>query len=456
MNTQAHDTRAPTTNHQMKLSLFLATVLTLALSAPGFAQALDEAKLDAFLDRLSQKNQAMGSLALTKGGEAVYRRAFGYSLIDGAERTPATVSTRYRMASITKMFTAVMVFQLIEEGKLELSDTLDNYYPQIRNAERISIAQLLGHRSGVHDFTKGRVDPEWRTRAKTKEQMIAVIAGGKPEFEPGALTDYSNSGFLLLGYIVEEVGAAPYPQALRERISSKLELKATTCGIEDTGEGEHESASYRWVSDWERQVETHLSIAGGAGALISTPTDLAAFIRGLFDLELVSQDSLDQMVQHSFGMETFTYNGATCYGHTGGIDNFGSWLAYDPREKLAVAYLSNAKVYPVADIVQGVFDIYWGDPFEIPSFESLAVSPEVLESYVGVYSNPEAPVQFVVTREDATLFLQMSGQSAVPLEATAMNRFEMANMGMALEFDATTGQMTLLRGGRGKVFTKGD
>ena len=138
--------------------------------------------------------------------------------------------------------------------------------------------------------------------------------------------------------------------------------------------------------------ETHPSIGF---QLISTPGDMAKFIQALFDLKLISQESLNQMKTmrdgEGLGMVTFTFAGKTFYGNTGGGDNYGSWLAYQPEEKLAVAYTTNAKVYPVKDIVSGVIDIYYGKPFEIPAFESIAVSPEVLDKYVGVYSSPDAP-----------------------------------------------------------------
>jgi len=197
-----------------------------------------------------------------------------------------------------------------------------------------------------------------------------------------------------------------------------------------------------------------LSIAGGAGALISTATDLTRFIHALFELELVSRESLNQMMRQDYGMVTFTYDGSTFYGHKGGIDNFGSWLVYLPEEKLAVAYTSNARVHPVADIVDGVLDIYRKKPFRIHTFESIALSPEVLDRYVGVYSPPDAPVKFSVMRENATLFIQMTGQSAAPLEATAENVFKVERTGIILKFNAAKGQMILKRRGREKVLTR--
>jgi hypothetical protein len=158
------------------------------------------------------------------------------------------------------------------------------------------------------------------------------------------------------------------------------------------------------------------------------------------------------------GMEPFTFAGKTFYGHTGGADNYGAWLAYLPEEKLAVAYTTNAKVYPVRDIMNGIMDIYYNKPFQIPAFESVAVSPEVLDKYVGVYSTPDAPVKFTITKQGATLYAQPPGAgSAVPLEATAQDKFKLDNgtpAGIVFEFDAAKNQMTIKRNGGQRVFTK--
>src|SRR4029453_16660353 len=111
----------------------VAPLLALALCASGSAQTLDKDKLDRFLDRLADKNKGMGSLTIARDGDVLYRHSFGYSFVNGAERKPATATTKYRLASITKMYTAVMVFQLVEEGTLKLTDTLDRFFPQIPN-----------------------------------------------------------------------------------------------------------------------------------------------------------------------------------------------------------------------------------------------------------------------------------------------------------------------------------
>ena len=134
----------------MKTNLLFAALPAFVLAAAGHAQTLDKAKLDQLFDRLLEKNKGMGSLALARDGNILYSRSFGYSQINGTEKKPLTATTKYRIGSITKTFTAVMIFQLVEEGKLKLTDTLDKFFPQIPNAAKITIAQILNHRSGIN------------------------------------------------------------------------------------------------------------------------------------------------------------------------------------------------------------------------------------------------------------------------------------------------------------------
>ena len=439
----------------MKIKVLFATLLTLALFVAGYTQTLDKAKLDQFFDRLAEKNKAMGSLTIAKDGKVLYTRAIGYSQINGTEKKPLTAANRFRIASITKMFTAAMILQLVEEGKLKLTNTLDKFFPQIPNAKKITIVQILSHRSGIPNVRRDQAT--WKPgEPVTKDEMLALIVKGTPEFEPDTKNSYSNSGYFLLGLILEKLTGKPYEQALEERINSKIGLKDTyqATGRIDVNKGE--ALTYiNTGSDWKQGFETHPSLGF---QLISTPGDMAKFIQSLFDLKLISQDSLNQMKtmrdDEGLGMVTFTFAGKTFYGDTGGGDNYGSWLAYQPEEKLVVAYMTNAKVYPVKDIVSGVIDIYYNKPFQIPTFETIAVSPEVLDKYVGVYSSPAAPVKFTITRQGATLFVQPGSESAAPLEATAENKFQIEGAA-TFEFDVAKNQLVIKRGGgQERVLTK--
>src|SRR5882724_1630715 len=139
----------PRLSNNFKASTLFATLLALTLPLTGFAQTLDKAKLDEFFDRLAEKNKAMGSLVIAKDGNVLYTRAIGYGQINGAEKKPLTPASRFAIASITKTYTAVMILQLVEEGKLQLTDTLDKFFPQVPNSQRITILQILAHRSGI-------------------------------------------------------------------------------------------------------------------------------------------------------------------------------------------------------------------------------------------------------------------------------------------------------------------
>ena len=435
-----------------KIKLALAILLPLILLDMSYAQTLNKAKLDQLFDRLLEKNKGMGSICIAQNGKILYSRTFGYGQISATIKEPLTEDSKYRVSSITKTYTAVMTFQLIEEGKLALSDKLEKFFPQIPNAGKITIAQILSHRSGIPN-----VAPDGSgMQPRTQEERVAEIAKGQPDFEPDTKHLYSNPGYVLLGYIVEKAGGKPYPEALKERIVSKLGLKNTYMGTGNTSVSRNESLSYRYIGEWKEAKEPDFSITAGAGAIVSTPADMVKFIQGLFDLKLISQNSLNQMKTmrdgEGMGMEPFTFAGKTLYGHTGGSATSGAWLAYYPEEKLVMAYATNAKVYPVSNIVSGVFDIYWNRPFEIPSFEAFKVSPEILDLYVGVYTATGAPVKWTVTRKDSTLFIQ-NDQSPIPLEATAENKFTITT-GVTLEFDASKKQMTIKRQGMERVFTK--
>lgn len=126
----------------------------------------------------------MGSLTLSKNKNVIYSRAIGYSSVTDKEKKPATNMTKYRIGSISKMFTSTMIFQLVEEGKLKLSTTLDVYFPKLPNASKITISNLLSHRSGIHNFTN---DPEYSaymSKPKTQDEMLAIISKSPVDFQP--------------------------------------------------------------------------------------------------------------------------------------------------------------------------------------------------------------------------------------------------------------------------------
>ncbi|MES2109119.1 MAG: serine hydrolase domain-containing protein [Bacteroidota bacterium] len=398
----------------------------------------DKPKLDSFFTAMSAHDQTMGSIAIAENGKIVYQKAIGYSQVDGKTKTPANLKTKYKVGSITKMFTAVMVFQLIEEGKLTLNTTLGKYYPQLSNAGKITIAEMLSHRSGLHNFTSDSLYMSYKDKPMSEADMVAIFAKQKPDFEPDTKAEYSNTNFVLLGQIVEKITGKSYREELKERITSKIGLEDTFYGTK-SNTAENEAFSYYYLGEWSQLGETDMSIPGGAGALVSTPADLVKFIDALFTDKLISPANLEHMktMRGNFGMAMFMmpFDDKTGYGHNGGLDAFVSELVYFPADKVAIAYTSNGQHYPFNNIVNGALSIYFNKPFTIPQFKTAPVIVTNLDKYLGRYISTKSPLKIAITKKKNTLFGQANGQMAYPLEAKGNDRFELGIAGLELQFD---------------------
>jgi len=413
--------------------------------------------MDSLFSALADKNKAMGSLAISKNGQLIYTNAIGYAAIDSTEKIPATTQTKYRIGSITKMFTAVIIFQLIEENKLQLSDKLDKYFPAIPNASRISIAELLNHHSGLHNFTDDSVYLTYYEKPHTKQQMLDIIAAAPADFEPGAKAAYSNTNFVLLGYIAEKITNNSYSQLVQKRIADKLGLRNTYVGGKTVIQ-DNESYSYNFLKEWIKQGETDMSVPAGAGSILSNPADLVKFIEGLFAGRLVSAASLEQMktLKDGYGMGILQvpfYN-RKAFGHNGGIDGFASSLAYFKEDSVAIAYCTNGEVYPMNNILIGILSIYFNKPYSIPSFNTVSVSSNELDKYLGVYSSGQVPLKITVTKDNNTLIAQATGQQSFPLEASGKDIFRFDRVGVVIEFNPEKNEFTLKQGGGSYLFKK--
>lgn len=438
----------------MKIKILITTLFIGLSFGTVFSQSLNKPKLDSLMDILAEKKQAMGSLTISKNGVVVYSRAIGHSYISGNEKLPATNQTKYRIGSITKIFTATMIFQLIEDGKLSLATTVDKYFPQLPNANKITISNLLNHRSGLHNFTDNAEYKTWETQPKTRDEMLAIISKDGVDFQPNEKFSYSNSGYVVLGYIIEKVSKQSYSKYLSNRISSKIGLSNTYVGTK-TDTKKNESFSYRFSTGWEQGPETDISIPGGSGAIVSTPADLTKYIESLFSLKLVSKSSLEQMktMTEGYGMGMFQipFYEKLGYGHNGGIDGFGSNLAYFPDDSLAVAYCTNGQVYPMNSILTAVLSIYFDRPYSIPKFN---LKTEDLDKYLGVYSSAQIPPKITITKNAITLFAQVTGGPLFPLDPTEKDKFKCDPMGVTIEFNPDKTELTIKEGENRFLFTK--
>ncbi len=439
----------------MRLIKKLFLYSTILFLSTAYGQQINKAKLDSLFTILSEKNKAMGSIAISHDGQLIYSKVIGCS--DCRDNKMATEKTKYRIGSITKMFTAVMIFQLIEESKLSLDTKLDMYYPKLANASKITIGNMLDHRSGLYDFTHDTLYTQWMVNAKTHDEILAYIANGPSQFEPDTKADYSNSNYVVLGYIIEKITGKNYKEVLKERIIDKIKLENTIYGGKLDIKS-NEAFSYSYMNGWQQEPITDMSVPGGAGAIVSTPTDLVKFIEALFTNKLIKATSLDQMktLKDNFGMGIFQFPfyDKKAWGHNGGIDGFASILGYFPEEKLAISYCTNGQVFPMNDILIDALSCYFDEPFTLPVFKSIALKTEDLDKYLGVYSSTVIPLKITITKNKTTLIAQGTGQPSFTLEATDKDTFNFDQGGIILVFNPEKGEMKILQSEAEIVFTR--
>ena len=372
---------------QSCLALLLLTVIT-AAGAADRSPAFPQAKLDAYFDALDRQKLANGSIAISERGELRYRRSVGFATTGDKGPEPADAGTRYKIGSVTKLFTAALTMQLVEGASITLDSRLAEFYPDLPNALDITYRDLLKHRSGLADYTQDGDFESWRTQPKTHAELLKVITDGGARFAPRERVEYNNSNYLLLGYVLEKVREQSYDEILRRRIVSRIGLLRTYYA----GEGipNLEARSYQFgPGGWVAQADTDPSIHGGAGALVSTPADLVQFIDALFARRLVSAQSLssmrDQEGGSGMGLWPYTIAGQTGYGHGGRVEGFRACVYHFPDRKLSISYATNASVLSMDEIVDEVLSILFEKGRKPPTFAAVSLTTRQQDDYAGTW-----------------------------------------------------------------------
>ena len=433
----------------------LTTLLIWVLSQIGFAQNFDKSKLDNYFNALEANNKFMGSVAVSKDGIIIYSKSIGFS--DVENNIKADQNSKYRIGSISKTFTSVLVLKAVENKKLNLNQTIDQFFPTINNAKQITIKHLLSHRSGIHNFTNGKDYSTWNTQPKTEQEMLEIIAKAGSDFEPDSKAEYSNSNFVLLSYMLEKTFKKSYAELLLEFIIQPVGLTNTYFGMK-INPNKNECKSYNFAGTWKVEPETDMTIPLGAGGIISTPSDLTKFSNALFNGKLLKSESLEIMktIKDNYGIGLFQipFYDKKGYGHTGGIDGFRSVFSYFSDGNISYALTSNGTNFNNNNISIAVLSAVYDKPYDIPDFSTYEVSSEDLDKYLGIYVSKQIPLKITVTKDNKTLIAQATGQSAFPLEATENDKFKFDQAGVVLEFNPTAKTMILKQGGGQFSFTK--
>lgn len=433
---------------------FIITFLLL-FAIQVVAQEFDVKKLDTYLESLADNNKFMGSVAVAKNGVIIYAKATGYA--DVESKTAPDANTQYRVGSISKTFTATLTLKAIEEGKLNLNQTIKTYFPSIKNADKISVGNLLNHRSGIHNFTNDEAYSEYMTMPISETKLVEYIAKGGSDFKPDTKADYSNSNYVLLSLILQKVYNQSYAQLLESKIVQPLGLKYTAFGGK-INLAANQAFSYNYSDKWEKETETDMSVPLGAGSVISTPSDLAIFAHALFTDKILSESSLKTMMnlKDNYGMGLFKmpFDDKSSYGHTGAIDGFSSVFGCFQEEKVSFAIISNGNNYNQNSVTIAVLSAMFNKLYEIPIFEQIELSTADLDKYLGIYQSQELPIKLTISKEGNVLKGQATGQASFPLEATQKHVFSFDQAGVVLEFNPKENTVLLKQGGGSYLMTK--
>lgn len=437
---------------QKKILTLVIVVLTIQTIA---SQTIDTLRLNKYFKSLELNNKFMGSVALLKGDTIIYSKQIGFSDIETAKKP--NEYTKYRIGSISKTFTATLILKAFEEGKIDLNQTIDNFFSNIKNNHKITISNLLNHRSGIPSFTYDKEYFEYHTKPKNKNQILSIISKYDSDFKPNSKSEYSNSNYVLLSYILEKIYNKKYAEILDEQIIKTIHLKNTYYGSK-INLNNNESSSYSFKGEWIKEPETHLSIPLGAGGIISTPQDLLKFAKALFNNKIISLSSVTKMskLEDNYGMGLFKlpFNNKFSFGHYGGIDGFSSVFGYFIKEEYAFAIVSNGSDYNINKIKNVLLKGLFNMPFKIPTFKNYKLKSENLNKYLGIYSDSSFPLKINITKSNTVLMAQATGQSAFSLNAFEKDKFEFKKAGIILEFDTKNNQMLLKQGGRNFILTK--
>ena len=409
------------------LALLLASTSASAV-APDF-----KTKADKILANAYAATGPGAAVIVTENGKTIY--AAGRGLADVERKTPITPATVFRLGSITKQFTAAAILRLAEQGKLSLDDPLSKFLPAFpAPGASATVRQLLNHTSGVMPYTNipGFTIEANANKPYTTEQLVAVFKDVPSPSKPGEKWEYNNSGYVLLGAILEKVTGKPWDQAVGDLVTAPLKLATIRTGI--GADGTPGMAIGYTDKDGKVAIaqKIHMSVSHAAGALVGTVGDLADWGNALHNGKVVSPASYTAMsgttttadgktAPYGFGIEIGDVRGRRELGHSGGIFGFSADSIYLPKEKIFVAVFANSDS-PKADtgtVTRRLAALALDDPY--PTLAKIATNLKAIEPMLGVYAFDDTQRTFFARGDK--LYTQRAGGGEIEVFSAANNKF---------------------------------
>jgi D-alanyl-D-alanine carboxypeptidase len=409
------------------------------------------------------------AVAVIRGNDTLVFKGYGLANIPASR--PATPTTVYEIGSITKQFTSSAIMRLVEAGRINLDDDLSKYVPQFPlQGQRVSIRQLLTHTSGIHNYT---LSPEWRkTWAEdlTPDAIVAFVAKDTLDFAPGAAYRYSNTGYVLLGMVIEKVTGQRYADHLDAVFFKPLGMRQTSYCPSKTSDPAF-ATGYSRSPDRKVIPMTYLSLTQpfSAGGLCSTVGDLVTWQRALASGKAVSPTSFTRMttagtlnngspIRYGFGLVPGNVLGHATVSHGGGINGFAAASLFVPADSLNIAVFTNIDAEPADPLASNLLRVAYGaapvaprPPIVGPQALPDAVRDAILGTYVlQVPGGDRSPIKFFL--DGGRVMAQRDGQPANAL--TYLGNFQFgiaADPSLRVTFfrdgAGLMGKVTLLQGG---------
>ena len=305
----------------------------------------------------------MGSVLVAKGNEVVFAMSVGQADVEW--NMPNSATTKFRIGSVTKQFTAAAVLLLEERGKLRVDDPIGKYIKGVPASwQPITLRHLLTHTSGIPDSTELASSKEGSIADVHPSFLFERVRGLPLESAPGTKFNYSNTGYILLGWVIEIVSRQTYREFVKQNLFDPLGM--TDSGYDSsTAIIPQRALGYEWGVRLRNANYIDMRAPHGAGGLYSTTGDLLRWTQALFGGKLLQTGSLEKITTptkggYAFGLQVAAKNGRKRFAHAGGINGFGSFLAYFPASGVTIVVLSNVAGPAAALLEERLETIYFG------------------------------------------------------------------------------------------------
>lgn len=419
------------------MRLFLIVFLGLHVFPALKAQSVRE-KAEELIQAYVRDKKFNGSVLVAKDGQILMQKGFGVR--DASIGAMNDATSIFQVGSITKQFTAAIILQLERENKLSLSDKISKYFPGFPRGGEITIEHLLTHTSGIYNYTNDRdFMLNGVTIPHSRDQMIALFRDKPLNFEPGSKWDYSNSAYVLLGFIIEQASGKTYEQNIRQRIFQPLEMASSGFDFTHLNDTRKATGYFALSNPPEAAPIVDSTVAYSAGAVYTTVTDLYKWDRALYTDKILDAASKKRSFtpfknKYGYGWSIDSLHQRFSVAHGGGIHGFSSFILRFPDDDAVIIAIDNSGSSSVAKMSRTLAAILFDQPYEIPKEQkTVSVESKILEQFAGEY---ELTPGFIITirLKDGELHAQATGQQEFQLFAETENTFFLKVVDAKLEF----------------------